>query len=57
MTLGFWYLFQEAIWSVDYYVDPDEEDGGFGSGSGSGKAGGGVDTDAGSMCKAKCFLP
>jgi hypothetical protein len=52
MTLGFWYLFQEAIWSAACYVDPDEEDGGFGFGSGSGKAGGGVDTDAGSMCKA-----
>jgi hypothetical protein len=56
MVLGFWYLFQEVIWSTNYYIDPDE-DGGFGFGSGSGKAAGGVDMDAGSMCKAKCFLP
>lgn len=28
MTLGFWYLFQEALWSVDYTVeDADEEPG------------------------------
>ncbi|KZP33116.1 ARM repeat-containing protein [Athelia psychrophila] len=28
MTLGFWYLFQEALWSVDYTVeDGDEEPG------------------------------
>jgi len=25
MTLGFWYLFQEALWSTDYTV-PEEED-------------------------------
>ena len=25
MTLGFWYLFQEALWSTDYSV-PEEED-------------------------------
>lgn len=27
MTLGFWYLFQEALWSVDYsFEDEDGED-------------------------------
>jgi len=25
MTLGFWYLLQEALWSVDYHIE--EEDG------------------------------
>ncbi|KAG6908732.1 hypothetical protein DXG01_003577 [Tephrocybe rancida] len=25
MTLGFWYLFQEALWSTDYYIEPGEE--------------------------------
>jgi hypothetical protein len=26
MTLGFWYLFQEALWSVDYsYEEGDDE--------------------------------
>jgi hypothetical protein len=33
MTLGFWYLFQEALWSVDYHFedegDDDEYDGRF----------------------------
>lgn len=28
MTLGFWYLFQEALWSTDYYFEDDlDEDG------------------------------
>jgi len=31
LTLGFWYLFQEAIWSSDYHFDPEDEDGGFGT--------------------------
>lgn len=26
MTLGFWYLFQEALWSVDYTLDDGEEE-------------------------------
>jgi hypothetical protein len=26
MTLGFWYLFQEALWSVDYHFDVEDED-------------------------------
>lgn len=26
MTLGFWYLFQEALWSTDFYLDDGEED-------------------------------
>ncbi|RDB17659.1 Importin-13 [Hypsizygus marmoreus] len=25
MTLGFWYLFQEALWSTDFYFPEDEE--------------------------------
>ncbi|KNZ71941.1 Importin-13 [Termitomyces sp. J132] len=25
MTLAFWYLFQEALWSTDYYVEEEEE--------------------------------
>ncbi|KAG6901557.1 hypothetical protein C0995_010614 [Termitomyces sp. Mi166 len=28
MTLAFWYLFQEALWSVNYYVEEEEEDSG-----------------------------
>jgi hypothetical protein len=34
MTLGFWYLFQEALWSADYYFEDGEGDGGFGAGDG-----------------------
>ncbi|KAF9471249.1 ARM repeat-containing protein [Pholiota conissans] len=26
MTLGFWYLFQEALWSTDFFMENDEED-------------------------------
>lgn len=26
MTLGFWYLFQEALWTVDYHIDDTEGD-------------------------------
>ncbi|KAF8962197.1 armadillo-type protein [Flammula alnicola] len=26
MTLGFWYLFQEALWSTDFYIDGEDED-------------------------------
>jgi hypothetical protein len=26
MTLGFWYLFQEALWSVDYHFEEGDED-------------------------------
>ncbi|CAA7262307.1 unnamed protein product [Cyclocybe aegerita] len=26
MTLGFWYLFQEALWSTDYYIEEGAED-------------------------------
>ena len=25
MTLGFWYLFQEALWSTDYNLDEGDE--------------------------------
>ncbi|KAG5635745.1 hypothetical protein H0H81_010228 [Sphagnurus paluster] len=28
MTLGFWYLFQEALWSTDYYIGEDGEQNG-----------------------------
>lgn len=26
MTLGFWYLFQEALWSVDFHIDEEDTD-------------------------------
>jgi len=26
MTLGFWYLFQEALWSVDYHFEEEDEE-------------------------------
>ncbi|KAG6836262.1 hypothetical protein H0H93_009663 [Arthromyces matolae] len=28
MTLAFWYLFQEALWNLDYYLDEEEENNG-----------------------------
>ena len=26
MTLGFWYLFQEALWSTDFYIEDGDSD-------------------------------
>ncbi|PPQ95113.1 hypothetical protein CVT25_011656 [Psilocybe cyanescens] len=26
MTLGFWYLFQEALWSTDFYIEEGDDD-------------------------------
>jgi len=44
MTLGFWYLFQEALWSTDYYIPEGEEQNG---------DAGGVDVGADAMAMAK----
>ncbi|KAF8064415.1 armadillo-type protein [Lyophyllum atratum] len=44
MTLGFWYLFQEALWSTEYYIPEGEEQNG---------DAGGVDVGAEAMAMAK----
>lgn len=46
MTLGFWYLFQEALWSTDFYIPETEER------TGNGELGGDQQSSQVAMAKA-----